>query len=208
MSTSSFPPQELREIVKEVATLLKDRKETISVAETAAGGLISSSLLSYPGASSFYRGGLTLYTLESRKAFVGWTDADTQNYKGPTPDIVTKLADNTRKTLESTYAVSESGTAGPTGGNNRNRTPGYVALAVSKEGGTVTREVETGSKEREGNMVMFAFEALKLVRDTIKGEGGGKDERENRSGDVQEEGVKLVPGDKETDEAAVGAFAS
>lgn len=34
MSTSSFPPQELREIVKEVATLLKDRKETISVAET------------------------------------------------------------------------------------------------------------------------------------------------------------------------------
>lgn len=34
MSTSSFPPGELKEIVKEVATLLKERKETISVAET------------------------------------------------------------------------------------------------------------------------------------------------------------------------------
>ena len=215
--------------MKEVATLLKDRKETISVAETvtltptvplfyqltpfpqAAGGLISSSLLSFPGASTFYKGGLTLYTLESRKAFVGWTDADTQNYKGPTPEIVTKLADNARWALGSTYTVSESGTAGPTGGSTRNRTPGYVALAVSREGGeTVTREVETGGKEREGNMVRFAVEALTLVRDVIKGggEGGKKDERVSEGKDVEEEGVKLVPGDGKTSEAAVGAFAS
>ncbi|KAF9696451.1 hypothetical protein EKO04_005448 [Ascochyta lentis] len=211
MSTSSFPPPELREILKEVATLLKERKETISVAETAAGGLISASLLSFPGASGFYKGGLTLYTLEARKAFVGWTDADTQNYKGPTPDIVTKLADNTRKTLGSTYTVSESGTAGPTGGNTRNRTPGYVALAVSREGGTVTREVETGTQEREANMVRFAVEGLKLVRDVIKGDAGAaKDERKNTGRDVQEaENVKLVPGDKgEGSEVAVGALAS
>jgi len=174
----------------------------------AAGGLISSSLLSFPGASTFYKGGLTLYTLESRKAFVGWTDADTQNYKGPTPDIVTKLADNARKALGSTYTVSESGTAGPTGGNTRNRTPGYVALAVSREGGTVTREVETGSQDREQNMVRFAVEALTLVRDTIKGEQGGKEQRVNKGGDVEDEGVKLVPGDEKTTEAAVGAFAS
>jgi hypothetical protein len=47
-----------------------------------------------------------------------------------------------------------------------------VALAVAKDGGeTVTREVETGSSERESNMVRFALEGLKLVRDVIKGEG-------------------------------------
>ena len=84
-----------------------------------------------------------------------------------------------------------------------------MALAVSKQGGTVTREVETGSSEREGNMVRFAVEGLKLVRDTIKGEGGGeKDVRKNEGGDVQEEGVKLVPGDEKTSDAAVGAFPS
>lgn len=139
---------------------------------------------------------------------MGWTDADTQNYKGPTPEVVTKLADNARKALGSTYTVSESGTAGPTGGSTRNRTPGYVALAVSREGkGTVTREVETGSQEREGNMVRFALEALTLVRDVIKGEGeGGK--KVNEGKDVEEEGVELVPGDGKTSEAAVGAFAS
>jgi len=75
------------------------------------------------------------------------------------------------KTLGSTYTVGESGTAGPTGGTTRNRTPGYVALAVTAPGGTVTREVETGlAGDREANMVVFAVEALKLVRDVIVGE--------------------------------------
>jgi hypothetical protein len=48
----------------------------------------------------------------------------------------------------------------------------YVALAVSSEKGTETREVETGlGTDREQNMVRFAVEGLKLVRDVIKGEG-------------------------------------
>lgn len=86
------------------------------------------------------------------------------------------LAEHTRKTLESTYAVGESGAAGPTGGETRNRRPGYVALAVSLEGGkTVTREVETGlGGDREGNMVRFAVEGLRLVRDVVRGEGEGE----------------------------------
>jgi nicotinamide mononucleotide (NMN) deamidase PncC len=85
---------------------------------------------------------------------------------------VSGLAEHTRKTLGSTYTVSESGTAGPTGGSSRNRTPGYVALAVAKNGGeTVTREIETGSSDRAVNMQRFAVEGLKLVRDVIKGEG-------------------------------------
>ena len=135
------------------------------------GGLVSAALLSYPGASGFYKGGLTLYTLESRIAFAGWTQDYLKTYKGPTPEIVSGLAEHTRKTLGSTYTVSESGTAGPTGGSTKNRTPGYVALAVAAEKGTFTREVETGlGGDREGNMVRFAVEALKLVKDAITGE--------------------------------------
>ncbi|ORY07541.1 competence/damage-inducible protein-like protein cinA [Clohesyomyces aquaticus] len=170
--TSPFPPPALRSILQEVATLLKSRQETVSVAETAAGGLISAALLSFPGASGYYKGGLTLYTLESRIAFAGWTSESIKDYKGPMPEIVAGFAEHTRKTLGSTYTISESGTAGPTGGTTKNRTPGYVALAVSSEKGTVTREVETGlGTDREANMVQFAVEGLKLLKDVIKGEG-------------------------------------
>ena len=138
---------------------------------------------------------MTLYTLESRIAFAGWTPAHIENYKGPTPQIVTGLADHVRGTLGSTYTVCESGTAGPTGGSTRNRTPyafflfpflffplsirvrcivadnirGYVALAVSTPNGTYTREIETGSGDRERNMEEFAGEALRLVVDVLEG---------------------------------------
>lgn len=63
MSTDTFPPPALKAAAQEVATLLKDRKETISVAETAAGGLISAAILATPGASQIYRGGLTVSLL-------------------------------------------------------------------------------------------------------------------------------------------------
>ncbi|KAL8823958.1 MAG: hypothetical protein Q9191_005413 [Dirinaria sp. TL-2023a] len=169
--SSAFPPSPLKPLLSEISSLLKQRKETVSIAETASGGLISASLLSTPGASAFYKGGLTLYTLESRVAFAGWTQEDIEKYKGPTPGVVAGLAENVRSKLGSTYTVCESGTAGPTGGSTRNRTPGYVALAVAAEQGTFTREVETArGGDREANMVAFATEGLQLLREVIKGE--------------------------------------
>lgn len=64
-----------------------------------------------------------LYTLESRIQFAGWTQDNIKAYKGPTTEIVSGLATNVRSKLGSTYTISESGTAGPTGGNTPNRTP-------------------------------------------------------------------------------------
>ncbi|KAH6669531.1 hypothetical protein B0J14DRAFT_598899 [Halenospora varia] len=173
MSATSreFPPEKVRSIVGEVASLLRERGESVCVAETAAGGIISASILSTPGASKIYKGGLTLYTLESRIAFAGWTQDHTTNYRGPTPEIVSGLASNVREKLNATYCISESGTAGPTGGDTKNRTPGYVALAVASEKGVNTKELDTGlAGDREGNMIQFAVEALTLLRDVIKGD--------------------------------------
>jgi PncC family amidohydrolase len=168
---SDFPPSAIRPILEEVTSLLKSRGETISIAETAAGGLISSSILSTPGASKIYKGGLTLYTLPSRIAYAGWTQESIANYSGPTTDIVAGLAKHVRKDLGSTYTLSESGTAGPTGGETENRRPGYVALAVDCERGTFTKEVKTGlGEDRVANMVQFAVEGLKLLKEVISGE--------------------------------------
>lgn len=45
-----------------------------------------------------------------------------------------------------------------------------MALAVATERGTYTRKVETGRGDREGNMVDFAVEGLKLLRDVMRGD--------------------------------------
>ncbi|KAF2487145.1 hypothetical protein BDY17DRAFT_319707 [Neohortaea acidophila] len=170
-SSSSFPPSEVQDILHQVVTLLKERKETVSIAETATGGLISSSILSTPGASKLYKGGLTLYTLPSRIAYAGWTQQHIDNYDGPTQDVVKGLAAHVRKDLGSTYTIAESGTAGPSGsGKAPNRQPGYVALAVDCDRGSFARELDTGlGGDRVGNMLRFTVEALTLLRDVIEG---------------------------------------
>ncbi|KIW75370.1 hypothetical protein AYO21_02262 [Fonsecaea monophora] len=176
MSSAEFPPPQLRSAAEDVASLLKSRGETICVAETAAGGLISASLLATPGASRIYKGGLTLYTLQSRIAFAGWTQQNIDNYDGPTPELVEDLAKSVRATLQGTYCVGESGTAGPTAsGKTPNRQPGYVALAVVGEKGSVNKDLDTGlGSDRQANMVAFAVAALQLVKDFILSSGGDK----------------------------------
>ncbi|KAL6242857.1 hypothetical protein RBB50_010503, partial [Rhinocladiella similis] len=106
-SSAHFPPPALAAAAEEVASLLRERGETISVAETAAGGLVSAALLSTPGASRIYKGGLTLYTLPSRLAYAGWTQENIDKYDGPTPELVEGLARHVRGTLESDYCVGE-----------------------------------------------------------------------------------------------------
>ncbi|KAL8643433.1 MAG: hypothetical protein Q9226_008379 [Calogaya cf. arnoldii] len=180
---STFPPSSIRPVLNEVTSLLTSRNETISVAETvslpqytlAAGGIISASLLSVAGASKFYRGGLTLYTLESRIQFAGWTEENKKNYNGPNAEVVSGLATNVRQKLGSTYCLCESGTAGPGGsGVTPNRKPDFVALAVASAGEVVTAETTTDANgDREQNMVEFARMGLELLKKVIleKAEG-------------------------------------
>ena len=46
-----------------VGALLKERKQTIAVSESSAGGLINAALVAVPGASAYYLGGGVIYTL-------------------------------------------------------------------------------------------------------------------------------------------------
>ena len=78
--TAIFPPAPLRPLVSKIASILTERKQSVAVAETACGGLISAALLSVPGASTYYKGGLTLYTLPSRIAYAGWTEESLKGY--------------------------------------------------------------------------------------------------------------------------------
>ncbi|KAI4188262.1 MAG: hypothetical protein L6R41_002260 [Letrouitia leprolyta] len=135
----------------------------------AAGGIISASLLSVPGASKYYKGGLTLYTLESRIQFAGWTEETRKNYNGPNKDVVSGLARSVREKLGSTYCLCESGTAGPgASGSSRERTPDFVALAVASEERIITDAQVTGmGGDREKNMVEFARLGLELLKNTI-----------------------------------------
>src|SRR5450759_1298217 len=55
-------------LAEQVAVLLKQHRETIAVAESSTGGLISAALLAVPGASAYFLGGAVVYTRLARDA--------------------------------------------------------------------------------------------------------------------------------------------
>ena len=61
---------------------------------------------------------------------------------------------------------------------SKNHLSGYVALAVASPRGTITKELTTGSAQRDKNMVLFAEEALRLLWEVLQ-----SDEEAAKQGD-------------------------
>ena len=68
--------QDLLPLAERVVSHLKQRRETIAVAESSAGGLLAAVLLSVPGASTYFLGGAAAYTQQARRALLGIPDTE------------------------------------------------------------------------------------------------------------------------------------
>ncbi|GAA5917655.1 hypothetical protein JCM5296_005672 [Sporobolomyces johnsonii] len=168
----SFPPPQLHKLAERLVHILRQRNETVSIVETATGGLVSSTILSLPGTSAVFAGGVAAYQLAVRKEWLGWTDADTKDYTGPSEQIVLKLAQSCRSQLKSTYCIAESAVAGP-GRPDVYRPeikgPGYCPLAVVGEGLEVVKTVEVEQpKSRPENMVAFAEAMFEMLIEVVE----------------------------------------
>ena len=149
-----------------VGSLLKARRQTIAVAESSAGGLISAALVAVPGASAFYLGGAVIYTRAGRSALVGIGAPDAKGMRSASEPYAKLLAHRVREKLGATWGLSETGASGPTA-NSYGDAPGHACIAVSGPVGAVIT-VETGSADREANMREFARRALALLESCLR----------------------------------------
>ncbi len=149
-----------------VGALLKSRGETIAIAESSAGGLISAALLSVPGASAYFLGGGVLYTYDSRHKLLALPEDHFEGLRPSTEDYALRMARAVRDHLGSTWGVGETGATGPTG-NRYGDAAGHACIAVAgPSDGVIT--LETASTDREANMWAFTNAALELIETTIK----------------------------------------
>jgi nicotinamide-nucleotide amidase len=152
-------------LAERIAPILKNRRETIAVAESTTGGLISAALLSVPGASTYFVGGGVVYTGPARRAILDVPDSAFAGIRSVTEELARLLARTARQRFSTTWTISEVGASGPTG--NRYGDPaGHSCIAVA---GPVESAitVETGSADRLANMRIFAAAALNLLIDSL-----------------------------------------
>ena len=149
----------------EVAARLKARGETIAVAESSTGGMISAALLAVPGASAYFLGGAVAYTRQAKMLLLGLDEAALTQFRPATEPHALLLARGIKARFGASWGLAETGATGPTG-NRYGDPPGHTCLAVA---GMVERAstLETGAAERLANMHAFARAALELLAETI-----------------------------------------
>ena len=136
------------------------RDDTIAVAESSTGGLISAALLAIPGASAYFIGGAVVYTRETRRALLDIPDSALVGIRSASEPYALLLARTARERFGTNWALAETGAAGPTG-NRYGDAPGHTCIAVS---GIFERSLtlEAGKADGLANMHSFASAALDL----------------------------------------------
>lgn len=158
--------QELMPLAERIGAKLKARKETVAVAESSAGGLISAALLAVPGASAYYLGGAVIYTRASFQGLMRITREDmAEGIRSSSEPFARLLANRTREIHGATWGISETGASGPTG-NGYGDAAGHSCAGVSGPVEVVST-LETGSPDRAANMIAFARRALEQFDEAL-----------------------------------------
>ena len=148
-----------------IAGVLKGRQETVAVAESAAGGLITAALLAVPGASAYCLGGIVIYTRQAWDALRDFDERLLEGHRSATEGSALVRARLARERFGATWGVGETGAAGPAG--NRYGDPaGHAWVAVAGPRERAVR-LSTGSSKRTANMHAFAAAALRLLEESL-----------------------------------------
>jgi nicotinamide-nucleotide amidase len=157
--------EQLEALAAELGEQLKTLGQTVAVAESSAGGLISAALLSVPGASKYYLGGAVVYTGKARMVLMDLPREAVAGMRSASEPYALLLARTARERFGTTWGLSETGASGPTG-NGYGDAPGHTCIAVS---GPVEAAltIETGEADRMANMVAFAAAALEMLKRAV-----------------------------------------
>ena len=157
--------KELTTIAEKIAAQLIARKQTIAVAESSTGGLISAALLSVPGASAYFLGGGVVYTRDARRLLMDIPDEAMKGIRSASEPYAKLLASTVRQRFGTDWGISETGATGPTG-NRYGDAAGHCCTAVAGPHSAVFT-LETASGDRQANMQAFAKTALSLLLENV-----------------------------------------
>ena len=122
--------KELLALAEQIAGRLEARGESVAVAESSAGGLISAALLAVPGASAYFVGGGVVYTRTAKSALLRLDEAILIEPRPATEAHAMILARGIRGALGTSWGIGETGATGPTG-NRYGDAAGHACIAVA-----------------------------------------------------------------------------
>jgi competence/damage-inducible protein CinA-like protein len=149
-----------------LCALLQAKGQTLALAESCTGGLVSELLTAHSGSSTVFRGGAVTYSNESKIALLGVPAVLLARFGAVSAEVARAMAEGARAAFNADVALALTGIAGPTGGS-QDKPVGLVHLAVATAGGMSDRRVVfTGNREQVRRRAAFA--GLALVRRVVQ----------------------------------------
>ena len=131
-----------------IGKLLRTRGETLSIAESCTGGLVSDRITNVPGSSVYFMGGMVNYSNESKAKHLGVSLFEIRRHGAVSSEVARKMAQGVRKTFGATFGLSITGVAGPTGGTKRSPI-GRVFIGIAHGRRTWVRKLDLKGSRRE-----------------------------------------------------------
>ena len=148
-----------------VSKLMINKKLNIGVAESCTGGMISSTLISYPGISEVFNEGVVTYSNEAKIRRLGVKEETLDKFGAVSFEVAKEMCEGIAKTSHSNIGVSTTGIAGPAGGTEE-KPVGLVYIGVTINNKTIVeKHIFKGNRERIRKRATLT--AINLLRKEI-----------------------------------------
>jgi nicotinamide-nucleotide amidase len=155
-------------ISREISELLWEKEKTLSTAESCTGGRIAEAIIAVPGASKYFKGGIICYVNEVKENLLGVSRQLLEEKTAVCEEVAIELVKGACKALNTDYAISATGLAGP-GGGTKEIPVGTIWLACGSQDRIITCKVEE-DHGRDINLAIATNKATQLFLDFLKSE--------------------------------------
>ena len=161
---------------REVSEILWESEKTVGTAESCTGGRIAEAMIAVPGASKYFKGGIISYVNEIKESLLGVNHQVLEEKTAVCEEVAIEMVKGACKALNTDYAISATGFAGP-GGGTKEIPVGTIWLACGSPERVITMKVEE-DHGRDINLAIATNHAMELFLEFLRSEELPKVERE------------------------------
>ena len=159
---------EAKVISRDISELLWEMEKTVSTAESCTGGRIAEAIIAVPGASKYFKGGIISYVNEIKESLLGVDPQVLEEQTAVCEEVAKEMVVGACKALNTDYAISATGFAGPTGGT-KEIPVGTIWLACGSQDRVVTLKLDE-DQGRDINLTNATNKAMELFLAFLKEE--------------------------------------
>ena len=148
-------------IEKEIGKKLVNTNQTLGLAESLTGGLLSSRFTSLPGASNYFKGSVVAYSSSLKENILSVKSDTIKRHSVVSSQVANEMAIEAQNILDCDYVISTTGNAGPSKGDS-DQPIGKIFISIATPNSVKSYKFNFG-KNREKNIHKTVNKALELL---------------------------------------------